>query len=124
MRPEIAVPVGISIICLALIGIWAGLPGGPISKWLADSPGLTIYWCGLTIKDTNDQPIANLAVHVSSTELVYTTNPQGFTKIWNSGFTDGCPGGIQNIGITASVFYQNTEYAVYLEADQNVTLRV
>src|SRR5947209_1063707 len=84
----------------------------------------TNHWFGLFVKDSIGSPVQNIAVRLPSYgSYAYTTDVNGYTgKMWTTGLSNGCPAGLSGVEIPATVFYQNTEYAVYLKADANVTL--
>ena len=111
-----------AVIIVASVGAVLVFPGPQIaSAWANDN---AYYWCGLTVNDSSGHGLPNLAVHLpSNQDIAYATDGNGYVKIWNTGFTSGCPGG-KGPGITALVTYHNTQYAKYLLADQNVTLEV
>lgn len=113
-----------TVLIVSIMGVALLIGGVFYAEGSAIVASATNHWCGLFVKDSSGSPIANLAVTLLTYgTYTYSTDQNGYTgKIWSTGMSNGCPGGLSGIEIPASVLYHNTQYATYLKADQNVTL--
>jgi hypothetical protein len=114
---ELAIAVVVPLTIIALI-----ISGPILYTQIAEK--LTWFTCGLFV-ETGGYPIPNLAVQISSDHnFFYSTDSKGFTRIGSTGYTNGCPAGLDGLLIAASVEYRSTQYSIYLAHNANVTLEV